>query len=112
MTMDYRCAAAAAAAVICAVQLQVQMEHPEDSEPIGTIVGHVFLAVFQLGTSEHHTAAAASDVEHVLEDAACIYHPEQRQGCLARVIPLKVVAVLLMAHLLEHRVQSAAEVCS
>eukprot|EP00882_Tetradesmus_deserticola_P021824 GHRQ01023626.1.p1 GENE.GHRQ01023626.1~~GHRQ01023626.1.p1 ORF type:complete len:386 (+),score=167.11 GHRQ01023626.1:523-1680(+) len=29
--------------------LQVQMEHPEDSEPIGTIVGHVFLAVFQLG---------------------------------------------------------------
>jgi hypothetical protein len=34
------------------LQLQVQMEHPEDSEPIGTIVGHVFLAVFQLGMSE------------------------------------------------------------
>jgi hypothetical protein len=34
------------------LQLQIQMEHPEDSEPMGTIVGHVFLAVFQLGMSE------------------------------------------------------------
>lgn len=34
------------------LQLQVQMEHPEESDPIGVIVGHVFLAVFQLGMSE------------------------------------------------------------
>lgn len=37
---------------VAAAQLHTQMAHPEAHEPVHVIVGHVFLAVVQLGMSE------------------------------------------------------------
>jgi hypothetical protein len=38
--------------VVSLLQLQEQFAHPEHTEPVGVIVGHVFVAVIQLSMSE------------------------------------------------------------